>query len=288
MYKETVIGVPQGTLTGPILWNIFVDTLRPETDHMKYADDTTVYSTIQRKDVDITQSSSTAVTLSLHHNNIQVAADYAIQWSCDHFMQLNTSKTKAITFSLKKIISMPPVNASGVDIEDVSTSKLLGVVFDRHMKFNDHVHHAINKTRSAFHALVQLKRASVNSANLILFYRTRILSILCYAAPSWYPYVSETSKQELEKHQKLCLKIVFPNNEHYIDRLSCCHLPTINTHLSDICSKYISKISTQPEHPLYNYLTKASQSKRRSTRLHTETAKHRTALFENNIFYSYR
>ena len=38
--KPSRIGVPQGTILGPLLWNVFVNNLEPSTSHIKYADDT--------------------------------------------------------------------------------------------------------------------------------------------------------------------------------------------------------------------------------------------------------
>ena len=40
---QTKLGVPQGTISGPTLWNVYVDDLRPINNTIKYADDTTLY-----------------------------------------------------------------------------------------------------------------------------------------------------------------------------------------------------------------------------------------------------
>ena len=41
--KYSWIGVPQGTLFGPALRNVFVNDPQPSADTVKYADDTTIY-----------------------------------------------------------------------------------------------------------------------------------------------------------------------------------------------------------------------------------------------------
>jgi hypothetical protein len=234
-YKDTVIGVPQGTLIGPVLWNIFVDTLQPEIDHIKYADDTSIYNTIGTSDADTLTSTSRAATLSMKINRLATAADYASVWSAQNHMRLNTQKTKTITFSLQKMIASESITINGNVIEEVASTKLLGVTFDQHMRFSDHVLAAIDKSKPAFHAMVQLKRSGAKPSDLLLFYRTRILSILCYAAPVWYPYISSNSKEQLEKQQRLCTKIIQPYTEYYADRLMELNLLELSQHLTRVC-----------------------------------------------------
>ena len=45
-YQHVKTGVPQGTLLGPILWNIFANSLKPQARYIKYADDTTFYKSV--------------------------------------------------------------------------------------------------------------------------------------------------------------------------------------------------------------------------------------------------
>ena len=64
-YLPVKIGVPQGTLTGPILWNMFVDDLQPDVTNIKYADDTTLYGAIHKSQVEISESSKSHAVLQL-------------------------------------------------------------------------------------------------------------------------------------------------------------------------------------------------------------------------------
>ena len=77
-YQNVKIGVPQGTLLGPILWNIFVDSLKPQARYIKYADDTTIYDTICKSDVHEINTSRNQTTLDFDDSRrLQTAADYA-------------------------------------------------------------------------------------------------------------------------------------------------------------------------------------------------------------------
>ena len=116
-----------------------------------------------------------------------------------------------ISFSLKKTIYFEPIIVKDRSIEDKSAVKLLGVHFDTHLKFNTHVNEVLSKSKPAFHALIRLKRAGLDSDCLACFYQARIVSIIIYAAASWYPFISKNDKTKLERYQSLCSRIILHN-----------------------------------------------------------------------------
>ena len=65
-------------------------------------------------------------------------------------MLLNTTKSATISFSLKKTITCGAICKNEASISDQSTTKLLGVVFDSHLKFSSNVDAAIEKSQPAF------------------------------------------------------------------------------------------------------------------------------------------
>jgi hypothetical protein len=196
-YRPTTIGVAQGTLTGPLLWNSFVDSLRPCNELIKYADDTTAYCTMNKTDVNILQRrSNRKVDITTTNNAMQDIADSASNWCKAHAMRLNTQKTKLMLFTLQTEPTMTyPVSINNVAIEQVCNTKLLGVYLDNHLTFSAHVDYTLNKTRSAIHALLTLKRHNIKSELLVLFYKTRILSILSYASSCCIRIWQHTTKR---------------------------------------------------------------------------------------------
>ena len=75
---EIIFGVPQGSILGPILFNVFIDDLLlfiKETDICNFADDTTLYAC--GKDLD---------TIS---NLLELETNIAIQWLKDNEMVSN-------------------------------------------------------------------------------------------------------------------------------------------------------------------------------------------------------
>ena len=75
---EIIFGVPQGSILGPILFNVFIDDLLlfiKETDICNFADDTTLYAC--GKDLDIIS------------NKLELETNIAIQWLKDNEMVSN-------------------------------------------------------------------------------------------------------------------------------------------------------------------------------------------------------
>ena len=283
-YQSSRVGVPQGTILGPLLWNSFIDDLNPPVATLKYADDTTLYTALRKDEVTITDSTSLKATVTPNHNRLQEAATYAAEWCHSNKMTLNTAKSSMLTFTLRKKITAEPIVINGSAVSEDKTSKLLGVILDQNLKFSHHVDAAIDKARPTFHAIIHLRKAGVATNSLLLFYKARVIPLLTYAAPSWYPFLAQYSKDKLERYQRLCLRIILPHVDGYDNRLSHVGLTTIISQLETICKRYAAKITAKPEHALYDYIL--SETSKRSGR--PISAKCRTELLSKSLFHKYR
>ena len=85
--------------------------------------------------------------------------------------------------------------------------------------------------QTATHALTLLRRSNGRSDCIALFYKSRILSVLSFACPVWYPYLSQTEKERLENFQSLCTRIILPDVDDYDSRLSILKLEELRVHL---------------------------------------------------------
>ena len=132
--------MPQGSILGPILFNIFISDLFlviKDVDFASYADDNTIYQSGRTVDDVI--------------NGLQVSAEKVFQWFSDNQMKGNTDKCHLI---------MSTNNATELQIGDssIKTSnceKLLGVKIDYKLTFDEHVNSLCKKANSKLRALAR-------------------------------------------------------------------------------------------------------------------------------------
>ena len=192
-----------------------------------------------------------------------------------------------LTLQLNTTIS-PPITIKGESISQTRSAKLLGVTIDDHLTFTSHTRSVINKARSAVHGLLTLKRHGVHAQSLVKFYQARIMPILTYAAPAWYCYIPQYGKDLIERHQSLCLRLIFPEIASYTERLDKSKIRRINDVLSKLCSGYVSKVLSNENHRLHHHIPQKQSINRHSARLSDKPILNsRTALLSKSLFYSY-
>jgi len=159
--EETVLfGVPHGSVLGPILFNLYTVDLQDEigSPACQYADDTTIYSHCE----------PSSITESLH--NLLARLDLLRKWSRSNNLAFNEKKTKIMLFSTTQLSRVhhlddkqhPSFNVEykGSKIERTTCYKLLGVQFDQHLDWKQHVDKIAKAVNSKLNALKHLKRTA--------------------------------------------------------------------------------------------------------------------------------
>ena len=139
--------MPQGSILGPILFNIFISDLFlviKDVDFGSYANDTIYQSGINT----IYQSGRTVDNVN---NGLKVSAEKRFQWFSNNQMKGNTDQCHLI---------MSTNNATELQIGDssIKTSnceKLLGVKIDYKLTFDEHVNSLCKKANSKLRALAR-------------------------------------------------------------------------------------------------------------------------------------
>jgi hypothetical protein len=188
-------GMPQGTWLGPLCFIVMIDDLNL-TDCLvcKYVDDTTLSEVVPR---------------SWPTTRMQEHIDELTHWSTENKMLINSKKTKEMLFGpLAK--TAPALLASGSgSVEQVTTFKLLGVHISNTLQWECHVEAVCSKAASRLYFLKQLKRAGLQSHDLLYFYITCIRPILEYACIIWHHGLTAAQSDRLESLQKRALRIIY-------------------------------------------------------------------------------
>jgi hypothetical protein len=233
-------GVPQGTLLGPSTFLLHINDLKTDCNSVKYVDDTTIWETCDKRG---------------ENSNIQNAANQTFTWCQTNNMRLNTDKTKEmlIDFS-KKPFNIKPICMNDSDIERVKSTKLLGVIINNTLTWNDHVDYICNKASKRLYFLRLLRRANIIPLDIVQVYCSTIRSLLEYACEVWHPGLSKQQCNKIEMIQKRALKVVFPELS-YSEALLKTNIPTLSDRRRERCETFFNNMSN-PTHKLHNLLPK--------------------------------
>lgn len=187
-------GVPQGSILGPVLFNIFINDIFyfiKKADLTNYADDNTL---------------SFADLSELNVRRTLVAeTNIAIEWFSQNCLAANPDKFQALFIG--KNFAQDPVKINGFEISPEKNVKLLGVIFDSTLSFNDHVTELCQKTCKQLNALKRLTHC-LNTASKMAILRSYIISNMSYCSIIWH-FCGITNSNKIEKIQERALRTAF-------------------------------------------------------------------------------
>ncbi|GFU07110.1 RNA-directed DNA polymerase from mobile element jockey [Trichonephila clavipes] len=130
------IGVTQGSLLGPVLFNIYLNDIpsHPQTMLNLYADDTAILATYKNHKT---------VTLDLN-KHLALLENYFNQWK----IKINVEKTVAVLFT-KRIKPVKPPTLYSTPLQWSQSTKYLGLILDKNLTWKHHILHARDKFRHA-------------------------------------------------------------------------------------------------------------------------------------------
>ena len=161
IWRTIRTGIPQGSLLGPLLFNMYVNDLNyfiTDTSLRLYADDTTQYAS----DV------SPMVLQFVINSDLGVLSS----WFSKNYLQINAAKTQAIAIGPSTYQYVLHLNDSYVHTKD--TLKILGVVLDSKLTFKEHIKEQLNKACANASALRRIRKF-VSKDVLVRLYKAYVL-----------------------------------------------------------------------------------------------------------------
>ena len=137
-------------------------------------------------------------------------------------------------------------------LELVTSHKVLGLVIQNNLKWNNHIESIVTKGSKRLHILRVLRRGGVEINDLITTYTALIRSLLEYCCVVWHHALPSYLSQELERVQKRAL-----NPNPYSEALQLLNLRTLDKRRNELCVKTLEKISRGG--PLVKHLPMTSQ-----------------------------
>ena len=206
-------GVPQGSILGPLLFNIFINDLTSifESLCLLFADDLKLYAVIK--------SISDAVKLQSDINKL-------LKWCATWGIDINIKKCVVMSYHNKKSLIKFDYMIGDTVLERVEEVTDLGVCFDKNLSFKTHIEKVIKKASQNVGFLKRMTSKFKNPKTILTLYKTMTRPLLEYCSAIWSPYTKKDSIL-IESIQKkflryLIYKFKLPNVEPFGDYLLLC------------------------------------------------------------------
>jgi hypothetical protein len=194
----TRVGTVQGSILGPILYALFVSPLFDLANMTLFADDNYV----------VHRSRQISELLI----DMKRSIDIIIKWLSQSGLKVNGEKTEICLF-YRKDTAPVTLTLNGIQIQSKNTMKVLGVIFDSKLNWQNQIQMSITKARKALQA-IKLIKPYFNKKELYSLAISNYYSVLYYNSHIWMlPSLSRQSKIALLSASSAPLKICC-NNYH--------------------------------------------------------------------------
>lgn len=187
--RTTNKGCVQGSIAGPILWNLLLDPL------LKQLEVKAVHCQAFADDVVMVFDGETALDIERQAN---AALGHVLEWGVENKLKFAPHKTCAMLVTRRLKFDVPRLGMGGVDIAMSKEIKILGLTIDEKLTFNKHVTNICEKALGRYKALARTARVGwgLHPEIIRLIYTAAVEPTILYAASAWAPAVNKLGIQK--------------------------------------------------------------------------------------------
>lgn len=185
-------GVPQGSILGPLLFNIYINDLSTVPDKCpleSYVDDSKVYLSFPIINIGLAEAQLT--------NDLRNIA----AWCCSNSLLVNPEKTKLLLFGTPQMLKGVQdfcVTFLDKQLQPVSFANDLGMELDGCLSYDEHITKLVSKCLNSLCQINRIKHI-LDDHTLVMVINALVFSRLYYSSSVW----ANTSSKNVAKLQRV-------------------------------------------------------------------------------------